>query len=105
VEGRSVRLEGDAGSGSHDRYGRTLAYVYLLDGRMLNLEIIGQGYGFAYVKYPFTRMEEFRAAERDAREQGRGLWAEEFSIGSGALEGRAAGRIGDGGSGHVHATR
>ena len=38
-------------------------------------EIIAQGYGFAYVKYPFSHMEEFRAPERQAREQERGLWA------------------------------
>jgi len=31
-----------------DRYGRTLAYVYLEDGTFLNAEIIKQGYGFAY---------------------------------------------------------
>ena len=27
---------------------------------MLNAPIILKGYGFAYVKYPFSRMEEFR---------------------------------------------
>jgi endonuclease YncB( thermonuclease family) len=30
-----------------------LAYVYLMDGTFLNAEIIKQGYGFAYTKYPF----------------------------------------------------
>src|SRR5439155_26557732 len=30
-----------------DRYGRTLAYVYLTDGRLANEEIIRQGYGHA----------------------------------------------------------
>ena len=38
----------------------SLAYVYLLDGSFLNAEIIKQGYGFAYNKYPFKYMEEFR---------------------------------------------
>jgi len=74
AEGKLVRLSGDADPLSSDRYGRTLAYVYLTDGSLLNLEILRQGYGFAYVEYPFSRMEEFRAAEREAREQGRGLW-------------------------------
>lgn len=58
-----------------DKYGRLLAYVHLSDGTDLNAEIVRQGYGFAYVKYPFKRMEEFRALERDAREHSRGLWA------------------------------
>jgi micrococcal nuclease len=58
-----------------DRYGRTLAYVFLDDGTLLNAEIIRQGYGHALTRYPFSRMEEFRRLERDAREQRRGLWA------------------------------
>jgi micrococcal nuclease len=86
AEGQRVRLEGDPGSGSRDRYGRTLAYVYLADGRMLNLEIVRQGYGSAYVKYPFTRMEEFRAAQREARENGRGLWGDSASAAPGRTE-------------------
>jgi hypothetical protein len=32
------------------------------------------GYGFAYTRFPFARMEEFRRLEREAREQRRGLW-------------------------------
>ncbi len=32
--------------------------------------------GFAYTRFPFSKMEEFRAAERDARERGKGLWGE-----------------------------
>ena len=58
-----------------DRYGRTLAYVYLPDGTLLNAEIIRLGYGFAYTFFPFRMIEEFRALEREARAAGRGLWA------------------------------
>jgi endonuclease YncB( thermonuclease family) len=77
TEGRRVRLEGDPETAARDRYGHTLGYAWLPDGELLNLEIIRQGYGFAYTKYPFSRMEEFRAAERVARQKGRGLWAED----------------------------
>ena len=42
----------------------------------MNLEIVRQGYGHAYLNYPFDRMDAFRAAEREAREAGRGLWGE-----------------------------
>jgi endonuclease YncB( thermonuclease family) len=59
-----------------DRYGRTLAYVFLADGRLLNAEIIRQGYGHAYTKYPFQRLEEFRQIQREARQAGRDVWAE-----------------------------
>ena len=72
VEGKQVRLEFDWQK--RDKYRRLLAYVYLLDGTLLNAEIIKQGYGFAYTKYPFKYLEEFRSYEREAREQGRGLW-------------------------------
>lgn len=72
VQGKPVRLEYD--QQARDRYCRSLAYVFLGDGTLVNAEIIRQGYGFAYTKYPFKRMDEFRQLEREAREQRRGLW-------------------------------
>ena len=57
-----------------DKYWRTLAYVYLEDGTFLNAEIIRQGYGFAYTRFPFKYLEEFRKFEREARDAGRGMW-------------------------------
>jgi len=72
VEGKKVRLEYDWQK--QDRYGRTLAYVYLDDGTFLNAELIKQGYGFAYTKFPFKYLDEFRQYEREARENNRGLW-------------------------------
>jgi micrococcal nuclease len=79
VEGKRVCLEFDpahAHRGHKDRtpQKRTLAYVFLEDGSMLNAEIIRQGYGFADTRFPFSRIEEFRRLERNAREQGSGLW-------------------------------
>lgn len=79
AEGKRVRLEFDqanAARGHKDHYGRTLAYVFLEDGILLNAEIIKQGYGHVYTQFPFSRMEEFRRLEREAREQRRGLWAD-----------------------------
>ncbi len=52
----------------------TLAYVFLEDGTFLNAEIIKQGYGHAYTRFPFKYMDEFRRYEREARGQRRGLW-------------------------------
>jgi len=73
VEGKNIRLEYDWQK--IDKYGRTLAYVYLEDGTFLNAEIIKQGYGHAYTRFPFKYLEEFRQYEREARENQRGLWA------------------------------
>ena len=77
VEGKRVRLEFDQANtkiGHKDRYKRTLAYVFLEDGTFLNAEIVKQGYGHAYTRFPFKYLDEFRRYEREAREQGRGLW-------------------------------
>ncbi len=73
AEGHEVRLE--YGQARRDRYGRTLAYVFLGD-TLLNRLIISEGYGHAYVKYPFEYMDDFETAERIARTSGRGLWGE-----------------------------
>ena len=62
VHGKRARLEFDQANahlGHKDRYKRTLAYVFLEDGTFLNAEIIKQGYGFAYTKFPFQYMEKF----------------------------------------------
>ena len=77
VEGERVRLAFEEGGSTKDRYGRTLGYIYLEDGRLLNLEIIEKGYGHAYTRFPFSRMEAFRDAERAARDASLGLWADE----------------------------
>ncbi len=72
AHGQTVRLEYDRDR--HDKYGRTLAYLYLSDGLFLNAEIVRQGYGFAYTRYPFRYLEQFRGLEREARTANRGLW-------------------------------
>jgi len=79
VQGKRVRLEFDQANtkiGHKDRYKRTLAYVFLEDGTFLNAEIVKQGYGHAYTRFPFKYLDEFRRYEREARERRRGLWGE-----------------------------
>ena len=80
AEGKTVRLEADPQNTDRDKYHRLLRYVYLPDGRLLNAEIIRQGYGFAYTRFPFRKMEEFRALEREPREANRGLWGEASAV-------------------------
>lgn len=57
-----------------DHYGRLLAYVFLPDGGCFNLQIVAEGYGFAYTKYPFMFMDDFLEAQASARSARRGLW-------------------------------
>jgi micrococcal nuclease len=74
AQDQRVELEIDPQGDTRDRYGRALRYVWLPDGRMLNATIISEGYGHAYTRFPFSRLEEFRRLEGEAREGGRGLW-------------------------------
>ena len=73
VGGKQVQLERDLDS--FDQYGRILAYVWV-DGVMANQEIVKQGFANAFTVPPNVRYEaQIRAAEQEAREAGRGLWA------------------------------
>jgi len=74
VEGKKVRLAYDLNK--KDKYGRTLAYVYLEDGIFLNAEVIKQGYGFAYRYFLFKYFDEFKQYEIEARENEIGLWSD-----------------------------
>ncbi len=74
VEGRRVRLEYDVQR--LDKYGRTLAYVYL-DTLFVNAELVRLGYAQILTIPPNVRYaERFRRLEQEAREANRGLWDE-----------------------------
>ncbi len=74
IGAQRVRLEADPTNSNRDRYQRLLRYIYLPDGTLVNKKIIEEGYGFALTGFPFTKMEEFKAAQVSARENNRGLW-------------------------------
>lgn len=77
LTGQLVYLEDDASQDSVDRYGRRLAYVWTLDGRLLNLDLIAGGYANEYTysdSTPYRYQRLFRAAEASAAERERGLW-------------------------------
>jgi len=74
LDGTRVGLELDRDR--EDPYERTLAYVYLEDGRMVNVLLVRQGYAIVTIYEPNDRHEaRLRAAEADARAAGRGLWS------------------------------
>lgn len=75
VGGKRVRLEFDAEK--RDRYDRVLAYVYLLDGRFLNAELLREGYAQIYTFVPNVKhVELFRKLQKEAQENKRGFWGE-----------------------------
>ena len=75
VPGDNISIEFDAEK--RDRYGRLLGYVFLADGRMLNEEIISNGYASVLTIPPNVKYQErFLEASRRARRNGLGLWKE-----------------------------
>jgi endonuclease YncB( thermonuclease family) len=63
------------GKESKDRYGRTLAHVYSDDGTNLEAQLLAEGLGFHVAVAPNVDLVDCqRAAERQAREAGIGLW-------------------------------
>jgi len=70
VSGKKVKIE----DSHRDRYGRLLAFVYLMDGRFINKKMIETGHAFAYTKYPFKFSKKFKEAEKKAKQHKIGLW-------------------------------
>lgn len=58
-----------------DRYGRLLAYLYLNESEMLNLEMIQQGQAYADRRFKHSYQRVFEQAETQAQRQKLGLWA------------------------------
>jgi len=74
VGGRRVRLELD--TQARDRHGRLLAYVWVAD-TMVNAELVRRGFAQVMTIPPNVRHQSmFLKLQREAREAGRGLWAE-----------------------------
>lgn len=73
VEKRNIRLEFD--KERRDKYDRVLAYVYV-DDWFLNEELIRAGLGKAITNHPYseTMKRRFRAAQREAQRERRGIW-------------------------------
>ena len=86
LEGREVYLELDAEE--RDRYGRMLAYVYMLTPNgdwtfqnesfeQVNLEMVEAGWADPLTIAPNIRYaDEYENAARVARQQNRGIWAQ-----------------------------
>jgi micrococcal nuclease len=59
-----------------DRYGRSLAYAYTRDGRMVNEEMARGGYALVSVYPPNVKyVDRIRAAAAEAQRARRGLWS------------------------------
>ena len=69
-----VRLEYDVEK--RDKYGRILAYLWTLDGKMINLLMVKSGYAALFTVPPNVKHAgELRTAQQEARAQKAGIWA------------------------------
>jgi micrococcal nuclease len=80
LDGTEVALERDPAQQATDRYGRTLAYAWLVDSEgnpisLFNIEAIRAGVAReATYDGRYQWQQQFRAAQAQAQQQGRGLW-------------------------------
>ena len=78
LNNKSVFLEADSTQGERDKYQRLLRYVFLQDRTNFNKLMIEQGYAheYTYKSNPYKYQKGFKKAEKEARENKKGLWAE-----------------------------
>lgn len=73
VEGKAVKMEKDISE--RDKYGRLLRYVFV-DSLFINDYLVRQGFARVYTYPPDVKYQpQFLEAERQARENNRGLWS------------------------------
>ncbi len=78
VLGKEIYLEKDVSE--TDRYGRLLRYIYIKHDdtgklEMINEKLVREGFAYASTYPPDVKHQKiFQAAEKDARENQRGLW-------------------------------
>lgn len=78
LNGKSVMLKNDPKASERDKYGRLLRYVFLKDSPNVNKLMIQEGYAheFTYNSSVYKHQSEFKLAEKNAREEKKGLWAD-----------------------------
>jgi micrococcal nuclease len=73
IEDEDVRIGFDENEGRRGYYDRLLAYAYTEETH-LNHQLVEQGYGRVYTDSEFSKKDGFLEAQREARENNRGLW-------------------------------
>lgn len=91
LSGKKVKIEKDSTQGELDKYGRTLAYIYLEDGLFYNKYMIEQGYAHEYTyDLPYKYQTEFKNAQKEAQSKKLGLWSSNTCNGDTTTESSSA---------------
>lgn len=78
---KEIYLEYDGASDKEDKYGRTLAFVYV-DGVLLEKSLIERGLAKVdYIYGDYEHVDELREAEKIAKEKKIGVWEDEIELG------------------------
>ena len=78
---QNVFLENDETQTDRDKYGRLLRYVLLENKTNVNQYLVQEGYAYEYTyKFAYKYQSDFKAAQKYAKENGKGLWGEGCSI-------------------------
>ena len=72
IFGKEVKLE----KSGTDRYGRTLAFIFTLNGTNVNLDMVKKGMAWQYEKY--SKSAILRLAQTEAKSQKLGLWRDPY---------------------------
>lgn len=73
LEGKSIILLQDPASGDKDKYSRLLRYI-IVDGRIINADMVRNGYAFTYQYSDFFLAKWFYKIEKQAKTERLGLW-------------------------------
>lgn len=76
--GQEIEVRFDSVSARRDKYGRGVAYIFL-EGFNFNRKLISEGYARFYDHFSFEEMmmTDFALAEKEARDNQKGLWGAE----------------------------
>jgi micrococcal nuclease len=72
--GQNVSVLMDKLSKPRDKYHRLLAHIRLADGKILNEELISQGFAYADTRFPHSFYEKYIQLEKTAEKQKKGQW-------------------------------
>lgn len=76
LEGKKVRLESDPSQNDRDKFDRLLRFAFLEDGTNFAEMMIREGFAYEYTyNAPYKFQKEFKAAQTEARQNQKGLWA------------------------------
>jgi len=73
IDAKIVEMYSDNISNDKDVYKRLLRYISV-DGVDINMKMVNEGFAFAYLKYNFTKSEEYKQAQTQAQLGNRGIW-------------------------------